>query len=107
MQLWPPRWHAAREPVVVGRAAVARRARDVVRSGQLVTSRDRDRPRHQTLYFIRLKIKMCKGKIAEGGKLVDHPSHRRLLLLCASQCHNSLLVLDLGDVGRGTRGSPG
>ena len=51
---------------------------------------------------------MCsKEAIAEGGKLEDLPSHHRLLLLCASQCHNSLLVLDLGDVGRGTRESPG
>ena len=50
---------------------------------------------------------MCREIIVEGGKLVGHPSHRRLLLLCASQCHNSLLVLDLGDVGRGTRESPG
>ena len=86
---------------------MARRVRDVARIGQLASSRDRDRPRHQTLYITRLKIKMCRGKIAEGGKLVDHPSHRRLLLLCASQCHNSLQVLDLGDVDRGTRGSPG
>ena len=107
MQPWPPRWHAAQEPVAVGRAAVARRAKDVARSGQLANNRDRDRPRHQMLYIIRLKIKMCRGIIAEGGKLVDHPSHRRLLLLCASQCHNSLLVLDLRDEGRGTRGSPG
>ena len=107
MQLWPPRWHGALEPVVGVRAAMARRARDVARIGQLASSRDRDRLRHQMLYFIRLKIKMCKGKIAEGAKLVDHPSHRRLLLLCASQCHNSLQVLDLGDVVRGTRESPG
>ena len=107
MQHWPPRWHAAQEPVDVGRAAVARRAKDVARSGQLASSRDRDKTRHQMLYITRLKIKMCREKIAEGGKLVDHPSHHRLLLLCASQCHNSLLVLDLGDVGRGTRESPG
>ena len=86
---------------------MARRAKDVARSGQLVTSRDRDRPRHQMLFIARLKIKMCKGKIAEGGKLVGHLSHHRLLLLCASQCHNSLLVLDQGDVGKGTRESPG
>ena len=86
---------------------MARRARDVARIGQLATNRDRDRPRHRMLYTTRLKIKMCREKIAEGGKLVDHPSHHRLLLLCASQCHNSLLVLDLGDVGRGTRESPG
>ena len=45
--------------------------------------------------------------IVEGGKLVDHPFHHRLLLLCASQCHNSLLVLDRGDEVEGTRGSPG
>ena len=86
---------------------MARSARDVARSGQLATNRDRDRLRHLMLYTTRLKIKMCREKIAEGGKLVDHPSHRRLLLLCASQCHNSLQVLDLGDVGRGTRESPG
>ena len=86
---------------------MARRARDVARSGQLASNRDRDKTRHPRLYIIRLKIKMCRGKIAAGGKLVDHPSHRRLLLLCASQCHNSLLVLDLGDGDRGTRGSPG
>ena len=86
---------------------MARRVKDVARSGQLVNSRDRDRLRHLRLYTIRLKIKMCKGIIAEGGKLVDHPSHRRLLLLCASQCHNSLLVLDQGDMGRVTRESPG
>ena len=61
----------------------------------------------RSTYITRLKIKMCRGKIAEGGKLVGHPSHHRLLLLCANQCHNSLLVLDLRDVGRGTRESPG
>ena len=86
---------------------MAKRAKDVARSGQLATNRDKDKPRHPMLFITRLKIKMCREKIAEGGKLVDHPSHRRLLLLCASQCHNSLVVLDLGDVGRGTRESPG
>ena len=107
MQPWPPRWHAAQESVDEGRAAVARRARDVARSGQLANSRDKDKTRHPRLYIIRLKIKMCRGKIVEGGKLVGHPSHHRQLLLCASQCHNSLVVLDLGDVGRVTRESPG
>ena len=68
---------------------------------------DRDRHLHLIL-FIRLKIKMQEQEaIADGGKLVDHPCHRRLLLLCASQCHNSLLVLDRGDGVEGTRGSPG
>ena len=86
---------------------MARRAKDVAKSGQLASNRDRDKTRHPMLYFTRLKIKMCRGIIAEGGKLVDHPSHRRPLLLCASQCHNSLQVLNLGDEGRVTRGSPG
>ena len=64
MQHWPPRWHAALELVDVGRAAVARRAKDVARSGQLAnSSRDRDRPRHQMLYTTRLKIKMCRETI--------------------------------------------
>ena len=84
MQLWPPRWHAAQDLVDEGRAAVARRAKDVARSGQLATKRDRDRLRHPMLYTIRLKIKMCRERIVEGGKLVGHPSHHRLLLLCAS-----------------------
>ena len=86
---------------------MAKRAKDVAKSLRLASNRDRDKILHQILYITRLKIQMCKGKIAEGGKLVDHPSHRRLLLLCASQCHNSLLVLDLGDMGRGIRESPG
>ena len=107
MQHWPPRWHGAQEPVDEERAAVARRAKDVARIGQLASSRDRDRLRHPILYITRLKIKMCREKIAEGGKLVGHPSHHRLLLLCASQCHNSLLVLDKGDEAEGIRGSPG
>ena len=86
---------------------MARRAKDVARSGQLATNRDKNKPRHQMWYITRLKIKMCREKIAEGGNLAGHPSHHRLLLLCVSQCHNSLVVLDLGDVGRGTRESPG
>ena len=86
---------------------MAKRAKDVARSGQLASNRDRDKTRHPRLYIIRLKIKMCREKIAGGGKLVGHPSHHRQLLLCASQCHNSLVVLDLGDGDKGTRGSPG
>ena len=85
-----------------------RRAKDVAMADPRGSQVDRGRHLLPTWCTIRLKIKMCsKEAIAEEGRLVDLPSHRRLLLLCASQCHNSLLVLDLGDEGRVTRESPG
>ena len=87
---------------------MGKRARDVAMADLRGSLVGRDRHLRPMWYIIRLTIKMYKQEaIAEGGKLVDHQSHHRLLLLCASQCHNSLLVLDKGDEGEGTRGSPG
>ena len=86
---------------------MGRRARDVAKADLRGSPVGKDRHLCPT-QFITLKIKWQEPEaIAEGGRLVDHPCHHRLLLLCASQCHNSLLVLDRGDGVEGTRGSPG
>ena len=104
---WLPKCHAAQEPVEEQRAAAGKRAKDMAMADLKGSPVGKDRHLHPTLYIIRLKIKIQEQEaIVERGKLVDHPFHHRLLLLCASQCHNSLLVLDRGDGVEGTRGSP-
>ena len=88
------------------RVAAGRRARDVAMADPRGIQVDRGRHLLPMLFLSGSKT-CSKEAIVEGGRLIDLPSHLRLLLLCDSHCHNNLLVLDNGDVVEGIRGSSG
>ena len=86
-------------------AAVARRAKDVVRGSSLGKVRDRPKFDNQTHFITRQQIKILEG-IAGEGRLVDRPFLPSSLSLCASLRNRLLVDLDPGDGDRGTRGGP-